>query len=298
VLNQAGTVTAGGSADLTAGGNMSQTGIVHAYGGDANLTAGGSLSQSNTVTAAIDADLTAIGGNLSQTGNITAGTSAVIAALAGSVTEAGTVTAPNIQVSAPNGIISFSGSFAGVVPDASLMPHNQLKKGGFPANHAIGAWLSAGNIYVAPSAVVAGPGGGLTQLVVVLTNPGGTVNFANFDNPNTQLYLNLGTGFAEGQIMVDTLQVLYAPPGTTATIDLTGTVNGQSGKTAASASFIQPLRKENYQVNGCPISSVNCVQITTITLPVINPLKDLEVETPQQADDILIILPDVGDRDY
>jgi hypothetical protein len=87
-------------------------------------------------------------------------------------------------------------------------------------------------------------------------------------------------------------------PGTTQTIDLIGTVNGQSGINAAASSFILPLEKQNYQVNGCPIGSANCFQFTTLTLPVINPLKDLEISTPDQADDILIILPDVGDRDY
>jgi hypothetical protein len=143
-----------------------------------------------------------------------------------------------------------------------------------------------------------GAGGGVSQLVIALTSPTGTVTFGNFNNTKTQLYLGLGTGFAAGQIEVDTLQVEYTPPGTALTINLTGTVNAQGGSTAASASFIQPLTKENYQVNGCPIESTSCIHITTLSLPTINPLKDLEVSTPEQADDILIILPDVGDRDY
>jgi filamentous hemagglutinin family protein len=296
-LDQTGVVTAGGNAALTAGADLDQTGTLRA-GGDVTLAAGGNLIQAATVAAGHDATLTADTGALMQTGGIAAGASAIIQALAGNLDEAGKVTAPNIQVAAPKGQVSFTGIFAGIRPDPSLDPHFRLKQGAFPSNMSIGAWISGSVIAVAPTAQVLGAGGGLSQLVVRLTNPGGTVDFANFQNPLTQLYLDLGTGFAAGQIAVDALQVQYVVPGTTQTIDLSGTVNGQSGSTAASASFILPLQKENYQVNGCPIESANCVQITTLTLPVINPLKDLEISTPDQADDILIILPDVGDRDY
>ncbi len=297
-LQQTGTVVAGSAANLTAGGDLRQLGIVHAYGGNANLTAGGSLTQAAIVTASVDDVLTADTGSLTQTGSISAGTSAILQALAGNLSDSGSITAPNIQLSAPKGMVSFSGSFSGVDTDPALNPQFRLAQGAFPSNLSIGAWLSGSTIAVAPSAVITGAGGGPSQLVVMLTTPNGAVNFGNFNNQKTELYLDLGTGFASGQIEVATLQVEYAPPGTFALINLLGTVNGQSGSTAASASFIQPLRNNKYQVNGCPIESTSCIRITTLTLPVINPLKDLEVETPLPSDEILIILPDVGDRDY
>jgi filamentous hemagglutinin family protein len=297
-LDQSGLVVAGGSANLTAGLDLSQTGAIHANGGDATFTAARNLTQSNTVTASNDATLTADAGDLTQTGSISAGTSAILQASAANLSDGGTITAPNIQLAARSGAVSFYGSFEGVQPDPTLNPQNKLKQGTFPTNMSIGAWISGSTITVAPTALVTGAGGGVSQLVIALTSPTGTVTFGNFNNTKTQLYLGLGTGFAAGQIEVDTLQVEYTPPGTALTINLTGTVNAQGGSTAASASFIQPLTKENYQVNGCPIESTSCIHITTLSLPTINPLKDLEVSTPEQADDILIILPDVGDRDY
>ncbi len=297
-LTQSAIVGAGVDAMLTAAnGTLGQSGIITA-GGSAALMAGGSLTQSGVVTAGVDTTLTALGPSLVQTGSLTAGVSAIITAINGSVFDGGTVTAPNIQIAGSNGLVSLYGTLAGVKPDPALNPLFKLAQGAFPSNPAIGAWVIGSNIIVAPNVLVTGAGGGLSELVIVLSDPHGLVSFGNFNNQSTELYLNLSTGLAAGQIAVKALQVQYAAPGTSQTINLIGTVDGQSGSTAASASFIQPKEKNNYQVNGCPIGSANCIQITTIVLPVVNPLKDLEVSTPDQPDDILIILPDVGDRDY
>jgi hypothetical protein len=51
-------------------------------------------------------------------------------------------------------------------------------------------------------------------------------------------------------------------------------------------------------VNGCPIQSVNCIRIVTLTPPIINPLQDLQVSAPPQPDDFSVTLPDVGEKDY
>ena len=303
-LSVVGNVTAGTDAGITVEGNGNSLqidqGITVQSGstGTAELAVNaGSLVNDGSVRGGTLASLTAQA-YIDQNGSVTAGTSAIIHALTGNITENGIVTAPNIQLFAPDGVVTFSGTFAGVVPDPTLDPHLKLAPGTFPSNTSIGAWISASTIVVAPSAVVTGAGGGRSQLVIALTSPNGTVTFADFDNQKTQLYLDLGTGFASGQIEVDALQVEYTQPGTTATINLIGTVNGQSGTNAAFSSFIRPIQKQNYQVNGCPIQSTSCIRITTLSLPTINPLKDLEVETPRPADDILVILPDVGERDY
>jgi filamentous hemagglutinin family protein len=314
-LDQNGSVTAANDATLLAGADLHQSGSVVAVAGNASLTAGGNLTQSKTVTATQGVTLTALRGNVTQTGNVTAGTHAIIQARLGNVSEGGIVQAPNIQVAAPLGTVTFSGTFQGVEGNPALNPNQPLAAGAFPSDVSIGAWLSGSTIIVAPGAQVNGAGGGAAQLVISLTSPTGSVTFDNFNSPATQLYLNLGTGFAAGQIAVAALQVQYAQPGTSATIDLTGTVDGKTGDAAAEASFIQPQVRVNYQLNGCSIGSANCGVIIptlpqTLPLPVvtaflnisplffIDPLKDLEVETPQQADDILIILPDVGERDY
>jgi filamentous hemagglutinin family protein len=333
-LNQGGTLTAtGGSATLTAADDLTETGSLTA-GTNATLTAtSGSLTQSGPLTAGGTVALTAAtnlnqngsvtatggpatltaGGSLSQTGSVTAGTSAILLASTGNLTESGTITAPNIQLSAPLGTVTLTGTLAGILPDPTLNPLQALPAGTFPSNLSIGAWLVGSNIVIGPGAVVTGAGGG--QLVASLTNPNGAVTFNNFNSPGTALYLNLGTGFASGQIAVHSLQVQYAPPGTSGTINLLGTVNGLGGFSTAGTSFIQPALNPRYQINGCEIGTTNCFALflqaflqanqvpTTVALvfgllPTINPLKDLDVETPVEAEDILIILPDVGERDY
>jgi hypothetical protein len=298
MLDQTGLVTAGGAATFVAGGDLMQTGGVHANGGTASFTATNDLTQTGLVTAGNSATLTALDGNLAQSGSIAAGASAILTARLGNISDGGIVTAPNIQVAAPNGMITLTGEFAGVQPDPTLKPLLKLAKGTFPSDPAIGAWIIGQNIVVTPSVIVSGAGGGLSELVVKLTNPQGLVTFGNFNNQSTELYLDLGLARAAGQIAVNALQVQYARPGTTQLINLQGTVDGFSGSTAASASFIQPLENSNYQINGCTIGSVNCFQFSTLSIPTINPLKDLEVSTPDQTDEILIILPDVGERDY
>jgi filamentous hemagglutinin family protein len=276
-------------------------------GGAFTLIDGHSLTLAANLTVGTNASLLVNGsGNaitLPSGIAVTAGNSASLASSGGNLTDNGTITAPNIQLAAPLGTASVSGTLAGVVPDPTLNPLNKLANGTFPSNLGIGAWIIGGNIVLAPSIKVTGAGGGSSQLVIDLTNPNGLANLGNFDNKSTDLYLDLGLGTASGQIAVRALQVLYTPPGTSTQINLLGTVGGYSGYTAAAASFIYPHINNNYRLNGCPISATNCLQIPQLQLPsllfpFINPLKDLEVDSPEESDDILIILPDVGERDY
>jgi hypothetical protein len=53
--------------------------------------------------------------------------------------------------------------------------------------------------------------------------------------------------------------------------DLTGTVNGISGVSAAGLSFIQPEPNTNYQFNKCEIGSVSCVAPPIVTPPIVTP---------------------------
>ena len=54
----------------------------------------------------------------------------------------------------------------------------------------------------------------------------------------------------------------------------------------------------NYQINGCPISSTNCVQFTSLVPPTNNPLVDLRIGLPVTSDDDDSLLPDVAEQDY
>jgi filamentous hemagglutinin family protein len=245
------------------------------------------------------------GHDLAFGATLTAGTSAILTVPQGNLTDSGTITAPNIQLSAPSGTATVSGTLAGVVADPTLNPQAKLT---FPSNPGTGAWIIGGNIVLAPGIKVIGAGGGAAELVLDLTSAQGLANLGNFNSPSTDLYLNLGLGRAAGQIAVQALQVQYTDPGTSQLIDLTGTVRGLGGFAAAAAGFIYPRVNVNYQLNGCPIGAAGCglsqfevpvfFGIPEFLFPFINPLKDLEVESPGEAEDILIILPDVGERDY
>jgi hypothetical protein len=114
----------------------------------------------------------------------------------------------------------------------------------------------------------------------------------------TDMFLVMQTGPASGTINVASLHVSYQGPGTDNQVVLEGTVNGVSGSNAAGVGFIDPDRKNNYTLNGCPIESLNCVRITTLNVPVDDPLKDIEFGPAAPPTDINVMLPDVGELDY
>ncbi len=265
------------------------------------LTLNGNLTAGTAATVTVNG----AGNNLTVAAGVTvaATTSAILMASNGNLGEAGTIAAPNIQLAAPLGTATASGSLNGVVSDPTLNP--QMKLAAFPSNPSIGAWITGGNIVLGSGFAINGANGP-AELVLAITNQNGIANLGTFNSPGTDLYLNLGLGRAAGTIAVNALQVQYASPGTSQVIDLLGTVNGHGGYAAAGVSFIYPHVNNNYQINGCPIGATSCfslgvpvfVGIPTFLFPFINPLKDLDVEEPGEDDEILIILPDVGERDY
>jgi len=305
-LTQSGVTGAATSASLTAGGALTQTGAVTA-GTSASLTAGGSLIQNGAVAAGSNATLLAQGDlSAGSASTIRAGQNAVLRSAAGNIALGGSITAPDVQIVSSRSV-AVTGSFSAIARNTALNPLQRIPQASFPSNPSPsvtnpdpGLWIYGNAITLASSVKVAG-GNGPADLVVNLVN-NGTVQFGNggaaFDNPTTQLYLNLGLGFASGQITTRSLQVQFTGQGVNQVINLTGTVNGLTGSTAASGSFIVPRTNNNYQLNGCPIQSQNCIRITTLSIPIINPFKDLQVMTPQQAEDLDVILPDVAEKDY
>jgi hypothetical protein len=191
----------------------------------------------------------------------------------------------------------------GLASRSGVNPNAQLAASSFPVLPAndipTGAWIASPVVTTLGTASVSGAGGGRADLVISLGTTG-TVTFGgSFNAPTAQLYLLLGSGFAQGQINVRSLQVEYSQTEPTLkTVDLLGSVSGESGSSAASASYIQPKRLNNYQLNNCPIQSVNCIRIVTLSPPVTNPLRDLQVAPVAQPDDFSITLPDVGEKDY
>jgi hypothetical protein len=150
-------------------------------------------------------------------------------------------------------------------------------------------------------ASTAGAPSGHPQLVVTVNDNqavGLNVNAPATVAGLTDMFLVLKTGAGSGTINVASLHVSYKEPGTNGQVVLEGTVNGVSGSNAAGLAFISPGRKNNYTLNGCPIESLNCVRITTLNVPVDNPLKDIEFGPTPPPADINIMLPDVGELDY
>jgi hypothetical protein len=140
------------------------------------------------------------------------------------------------------------------------------------------------------------------QPSVVRINSSGTIDFAprpgGLVGLDTWLILDLtGGGTGTGGLEVKSLDVMFTVPtgGTT----LTGTVNGLNGNAAAAAAGIQPRSDAVFQINGCPIASINCVLLTTTGVPAAPPLRDIVVGNiidPSDVDDLL--LPLVSDQEY
>jgi filamentous hemagglutinin family protein len=121
--------------------------------------------------------------------------------------------------------------------------------------------------------------------------------------PLGQLLLVLGLdGQATGNINVAGLNVYYpgVAPLPTGSARLTGTINGLSGYGAAGEGFTHSTPTTNYEINNCPIQSVNCVVLSPIVVPLNNPTQDAQTNLLRSAadDDDDLLLPNVAEQDY
>ena len=77
-----------------------------------------------------------------------------------------------------------------------------------------------------------------------------------------------------------------------------------SDSSAASQAFISLnnayIPSNHFQMNGCAVSSVNCVLVSSIQqIPILNPFKEIEIgRITDRFDDPELLLPNVSDRDY
>jgi hypothetical protein len=89
------------------------------------------------------------------------------------------------------------------------------------------------------------------------------------------------------------------PVGVTASANLSGSVNGLTGQTAAEAAAISPRQNAQFRFNSCPIGSVNCIVLPVESVPPINPNQNLDIGNFQNSDDDSdLLLPNVSDQDY
>ena len=100
---------------------------------------------------------------------------------------------------------------------------------------------------------------------------GGNVGLTNLNAPGTELFLNLGSGNASGQVDVGSLFVLGAGGQVNFT---SSTVQGFTGSAAALAAQSFPPANPAYLVNGCEIG-VGCIIVPPPPPPPPPPPKDL-----------------------
>ena len=128
----------------------------------------------------------------------------------------------------------------------------------------------------------------------------GSAKFNDLLAPSSQLLLVLEHGgTANGQIDVAGLNVFYTQ-GTTpiAPVKLTGFVGARGGFAAAAVGFSHHLPDVNYQVNGCPIQSINCVLLSPLIVPIVDPVNDYAEGTQRKRHSDDDALPNVGEEDY
>ncbi|WP_216851130.1 hypothetical protein, partial [Acidisphaera sp. L21] len=107
-------------------------------------------------------------------------------------------------------------------------------------------------------------GGGMATLRIDLPGVGGNLTLDGLSARNTDLVLSLGLGgTATGVLNVADLLVL----GRAGHADLTGSVAGITGFTAAEISHISPAFDTRYLLNGCAIMSISCVVQSSIIVP-------------------------------
>jgi filamentous hemagglutinin family protein len=150
-----------------------------------------------------------------------------------------------------------------------------------------------GSVFQQLGTTVINPSGG--DGLRIQANGAGVVSLGNLEAPGISLILDAGVGQSVGTLDVGGLAIV----GNSGSADLTGVVNGFSGKVAARVSLIDPAPNRNYQINACPLQSVNCTVLSVQTVPVPTLSNDITIGAiTDNRDDPDLLLPNVANRDY
>ena len=309
----AGDITHGGTAIAPAisivplAGSFRQIGgVIETTRSPFNLTVPGAFLQDSSarITSIGSMSLRA-GTQLRQTGNLQVpGGRVDLFTAGGSLATAGSIVGGQVHMNNPMGPIAVGGAITGLTP-ARIQNDSQfaVRAADFPTTtEGAGIYVTTGPrsetdspqsvTFAASVAATTGRG------QVLITIPNDAPLSLTMDSPNADLFLSLQTGEANGVLRVGSLHLRYQDAGTLGTVDFAGTVNGLSGYTAASGSFILPAQLSNYMLNGCAIQAASCIQITDLRVPVANPLRDLQVGRTGGQGSLQFALPDVAERDY
>jgi filamentous hemagglutinin family protein len=197
-----------------------------------------------------------------------------------------------IAISAPGSVTLAGGSVTtGGLPLASQAA-GTAPQGPGSYIHVTGAgatFRQTGNTSIDPAS------GYATATLRIQTDGIGSILLESLAAPRLDLILDAGTGNSSGSIVVGGLTVL----GSNGSAALTGLVDGFGGKVAARVSNITPTANRNYQINACPLQSVNCVVLSVQAVPVPAVLNDVAIGAlAAPPDDPDLLLPNISDRDY
>jgi hypothetical protein len=285
-LNVAGPVTGGSAVSLATTGNMilAPNTRVSASAGPVSLAAGNSFTQGS--------------------GGLIFGNTLTITA-PGEVTLAGALSGNKIVVSGPGDTPAGNVSLLPGVVIATGSAGSFLRTQAFEtlptrANGTAGAYFYTTNFVENGGVTVTGLDNSAASTLRIDAVGDVAFDLTNgLNGPGTTLILDvLGTGKVTGNVTVKGLFVGY-PEGITATVNLSGSVNGMTGDAAAAAAAIAPQQNTHFRFNSCAIASVNCIVIPIQSVPPLNAAQDLNIGNFRDNDDDTdLLLPNVSDKDY
>ncbi|HTZ69124.1 MAG TPA: filamentous hemagglutinin N-terminal domain-containing protein [Acetobacteraceae bacterium] len=337
-FTQGGNITAADAINFTGAGSFLQTAGARMDAGTSLAIAAGNFSQAGIIDAVDAVNFTGPGSFLQATGaRIDAGTAVAISLQTGDFTQetgamigADTTTDAGLLTINTGGSVSLSGTLAAgtigigvggkAAPRRVTWNNNTIETGSsLPATRKVaapitfgtgrGVFVEAGGFTQTGETKVTPLGDPRATIQITLAGNAGTVAFtpgfsttSGLIAPEAALILDLKqNGSATGNIDVASLNVFYTGflPPPTGFAHLTGLIAGLPGFAAAAEGFTHLIPGSRYEINNCPIQSVNCILLSPILVPLNNPVADVQafVLRPDDDDDDLI-LPNVGEQDY
>jgi len=298
-LTIGGQIVASQSLGLTAGTGFTEN-------GSGSITAGPIAIDAKSGAATIDGALTSTGSlSLLSSTDLSQGAASTISAAGsttmiapGTITLAGTLAAPTIYLGEPaTQLIVWNGNTV----DTNSDIHGATNSVSIPAplTSGQGVFLDSAAFQQTGTSSV-NPLSDTAATMQVKIEGRGSAQFASLVAPKTQLLLVLeGGGNATGSIDVAGLNIYYTLGVTPLKpVSLLGTVGGDGGYGAAAVGFSHHVANINYQINGCPIESINCVLLSPLVVPVVDPVNDYAEGTQRKRRRDDDALPNVGEEDY
>jgi filamentous hemagglutinin family protein len=309
----AGPVQLSADRDITVGGKLTSAGALTATAGRdfSDLAAAAITARSVNLSATrgdatIDGGLNSAGllaisagGNITQGNGETLSSGTTMSLLApGTITLAGALYAPRIVIGdAQTSDVVWQGTTIRTDSDLRGTPDsiNILN----PLTGGSGVFIETGSFQQTGTSTVDPLAGALATMQLTIEGKG-AARFANLVGPSTELLLVLrGGGSTTGEVDVGGLNVYYSPGNTPSqAVNLFGSVGGRFGDAASASGFSHVFSNINYQINGCPIQSVDCILLSPVLVPVQDPVNDYAEGTQRKRHQDDDALPNVGEEDY